>query len=144
LRIIPIEPRFVPSAVQRATAEDVLRRALPRADEVVSQLTSDVRLVDCGENFETVTCPSCGTDVGEWWTLAMEAAHDQHFTDLRITVPCCGRRTNLNDLTYSWPMGFARFSLEAINPDVVDLPRTVQLRVEEILGCQVRVIWARI
>lgn len=143
LRIIPTDPRFVPSALQQADAEDLLRQALPRSDEVLSLLTPEVRFVDCGVNFETVTCPRCGVDIAEWWTLVMEVAHGQHFTDLRITTPCCTRRTSLNDLVYSWPMGFARYSLEAMNPDVVDLPDSVRLRLESILGNRVRLIWAR-
>ncbi|HEV7664714.1 MAG TPA: hypothetical protein VGQ62_14350 [Chloroflexota bacterium] len=144
LRIIPIDPRHVPSALERAAAEDVLRQALPRADEIVSVVTHDVRFVDCGANFETVHCPRCGTDIGEWWTLAMEAAVEQHFMDLRITTPCCGRRTSLNDLTYSWAMGFARYKLEAMNPDVFDLPENIRQRLERIFGCRVRLIWAHI
>ena len=142
LRLIPEEPTLVPSATARERAHGALARALPRADDVLAQVTQDVRFIDCGSNFETVRCPRCGTDVSEWWTLAMEAGHEQHYRDLRATTPCCGLHTSLNDLAYSWPMGFARFTLEALNPGIASLPERVQRRLEEILGSKVRVIWA--
>jgi hypothetical protein len=142
LRLIPAEPTLVPSATAREKAQDALVRALPSADDVLAQVTQDVRFVDCGSNFETVRCPRCGTDLGEWWTLAMEAGHEQQFRDLRATTPCCGLHTSLNDLIYSLPMGFARFTLEALNPGIGSLPERVQRRLEEILGSKLRVIWA--
>jgi hypothetical protein len=111
---------------------------------VSSLVTGNVRFVDCGGNFETVTCPLCGTDVGEWWSTAMEAAHEQQFQDLRATLPCCGRRASLNDLVYHWPMGFGRYTLEVLNPGVGSLPERVHHRLEELLGTPLRVIWAYI
>jgi hypothetical protein len=142
--VIPTKPSYVPSAAAAAQAEDLLRRSLPRADDVSTRVTADVRFVDCGSNFETVTCPYCATDVGEWWALAMDVAHEQRFVDLRATTPCCGRWVDLNELVYSLSMGFARFVLEAMNPDVFELPDTVRLEVERILGCRVRLIWAHV
>jgi hypothetical protein len=144
LRIIPRNPAAVPSATARSHAQALLQRALPLADDVASRLTERVRFVDCGSNFESAHCPSCGADVGEWWTLAMEAAHDQDFRDLRATVPCCGVTTSLNDLVYSWPMGFARFTLEVLNPGVGSLPERLIERLETTLGCPIRVIWAHL
>ena len=52
--MIPAEPEFVPSATARARAVALVSRALPLADDVSSQLTEHVRVVDCGANFETV------------------------------------------------------------------------------------------
>jgi hypothetical protein len=120
----------------------VLQRAVPLADDIASQVTPEVRFVDCGDNFETVRCPHCGADVGEWWSVAMEMGHEQQFRDLRATTPCCGRHTSLNELVYSWPAGFARYSLEALNPGLGSLPEPLVKRLEEALGAAVRVIWA--
>jgi hypothetical protein len=142
LRIIPCDPRCVPSALARDRALGVLQRAVPLADDVASQVTPDVRFVDCGDNFEAVHCPRCGADVGEWWSMAMETGHEQHFRDLRITTPCCGARTSLNGLVYSWPAGFARYSLEALNPGVGSLSKSLVERLEVALGAAVRIIWA--
>ena len=142
LRIIPNDSACVPSALARERALDVLQRAVPLADDVASQVMPEVRFVDCGDNFETVRCPHCGADVGEWWSVAMEIGHEQQFRDLRATTPCCGRYTSLNELVYSWPAGFARYSLEALNPGVGSLPETLVRRLEDALGAAVRVIWA--
>ena len=105
-------------------------------------MTAEVRFVDCGDNFETVACPRCGADLGEWWSVVMEAAHEQRFRDLRATPPCCGYTQSLNELVYAWPMGFARYTLEAINPGVGSLPEAVIARLETALGSPLRLIWA--
>ena len=142
LRIIPVDPACVPSALARDRALRVLQRAVPLADDVVSRVTEDVRFVDCGTDFETVRCPACGADIGEWWSVAMEVGHEQHFQDLRVTTPCCGHHTSLNALVYSWPAGFARYTLEVLNPGVGNLPQAVLRRVERAIGQSVRAIWA--
>lgn len=142
LRIIPVDPVCVPSALARERALGILRRAVPLADEIQSRVTSDVRFVDCGTNFENVRCPVCGTDIGEWWSMAMEVGHEQHFADLRVSTPCCGAQTSLNDLLYSWPAGFARYTLEVLNPGVGSLAERVLDGVQRALGTRVRVIWA--
>ena len=61
-----------------------------RCNDPLRVLTPEVRFVDCGDNFQTVVCSRCGTDIAEWWAAAMEAAHEQQFADLRLTTPCCG------------------------------------------------------
>ena len=142
LRIIPADPAYVPSALARDRALAVLQRAAPFADDIAAQVSESVRFVDCGANFESVGCPRCGADLGEWWSEAMELGHGQHFEDLRVTLPCCRTRTSLNELVYSWPAGFARYTLEALNPGVGSLPDTVVDRIEDALGSAVRVIWA--
>jgi len=81
-------------------------------------------------------------DVGEWWSMAMEVGHEQHFKDLRVTTPCCALHTTLNDLEYSWPAGFARYTLEVLNPNIAELKPSVQRRLEAALQAPVRVIWA--
>ena len=142
LRIIPTDPTCVPSALARERALGVLRRAAPLADDIASQVTDEVRFVDAGADFETVRCPRCGADIAEWWSLAMEIAHEQRFRDLRITTPCCAARTSLNELVYTVPAGFARYTLEALNPGLGSLSDSLVRRLEEALGATVRVIWA--
>jgi hypothetical protein len=74
--------------------------------------------------------------------MAMEVAHEEHFRDLRATTPCCGTRTSLNDLVYAWPAGFARYTLEVLNPGVGAIPEPLLRRLESALGAKVRVVWA--
>jgi hypothetical protein len=49
---------------------------------------------------------------------------------------------SLNELRYDWPAGFARVVLEAMNPDVPDLPATALAELAQRLGAHLRVIWA--
>lgn len=142
LRIIPADPGYMPTALASERALDLLRRAVPLADDVAAQVTDDVRFVDCGANFETVRCPRCGADLGEWWSAAMELGHQQRFQDLRVSTPCCAHRTSLNELVYSWPSGFARYTLEALNPGLGSLPDSVVRRLENALGSTLRIVWA--
>jgi len=142
LRIIPADPTCVPSALARERALDVIRRALPLADDLAQRVTDAVRFVDCGENFETVRCQACGADVGDWWSIVMEVGHEQHFKDLRVTTPCCALHTTLNDLQYLWPAGFARYTLEVLNPNIGELSHGVVRRLENALHAPLRVIWA--
>jgi hypothetical protein len=128
--------------VARQTAEASLRQAVPYADALGWRVTADIRFVDAGGNFESVACPRCGSDLGEWWSMAMEAGHQERFRALRVTTPCCRLRTSLHDLSYTPPAGFARAVLEAVNPSVAVLPDRARERVEEALASRVRVIWA--
>ncbi len=142
LRIIPTDPTCVPSGLARERAVDLLQRAAPLADDIASQVSEDVRFIDAGADFETVCCPRCGMDVAEWWSLVMEVAHEQRFRDLRVTTPCCAARTSLNELVYTAPAGFARYTLEVLNPGLGSLSDSLIQRLEQALGARIRVIWA--
>jgi len=144
LRIIPQDPEFTPSADAQAAALATLREALRKADAVRVRETQDVKFIDVGENFESIFCPSCKNEIDQdWWIASMEQAASTKFTDLAISPPCCHESTTLNDLRYVMPLGFARFVLEVLNPDVADLPRALVARLEKQLGCALRIIWAR-
>jgi len=47
-------------------------------------------------------------------------------------------------LRYVWPAGFARFVLEAMNPNISDLTAAEQGMLQETLGCRLRRIWVHI
>ena len=51
--------------------------------------------------------------------------------------------TALDRLDYEWPAGFARFVLEASNPNVSELPGQQMRALGRMLGCRLRQIWAR-
>lgn len=59
-------------------------------------------------------------------------------------LPCCAAKVTLNDLKYDWPQGFARFSLEAMNPDIPGLTPVQLTEFESILGCPLRKIFPHI
>ncbi|HKS16646.1 MAG TPA: hypothetical protein VJU16_04985 [Planctomycetota bacterium] len=143
LILIPASPDFVPAEAAQAAALERFKSFVPKADDVIRDSTTEVRFIDAGVNFEKVSCPMCRLKLAErWWQDAMNAAGKRDFADLRITLPCCGKSSTLNDLMYFWAQGFARFSLEAMNPGLRDL-KTDQVRdLEKILGCPLRVILA--
>ncbi len=74
----------------------------------------------------------------------MNAAYETEFRELDTITPCCASNVSLNDLVYEWPAGFARFSLEALNPNIRDLEGEVLRDLEAILSCQLKRIWAHI
>ncbi|MBA3874542.1 MAG: hypothetical protein H0X30_35885 [Anaerolineae bacterium] len=140
LILIPTDPQYIPSPDRAQAANDYLLSVLT-ADDIVWMSSDTVTFVDQGMNFERVICPICGTELAiPDWQQMMDAAYAAHFSDLAITMPCCGANSSLNDLHYEWPAGFASFSLEAFNP-VADLNDQQLQTVAEILGCPVRKIW---
>ena len=44
----------------------------------------------------------------------------------------------MNNLDFVWPAGFARFVMEAMNPDVKKLNKKQMAELEKLLGCELR------
>jgi hypothetical protein len=144
LRLVPADPAFVPPEAARNAACDALRAALPRAEEVTATVSETLRFVSPEANLERILCPACAKDLDrDWWQGHMDHASSREFRNLRVTVPCCGAATSLDRLDYEWPAGFARFVLEASNPNVSELPGQQLRALGRLLGCQLRQIWAR-
>lgn len=147
LQLFPEDPGFTPSRAAGAAAAAVLRRLVPRASGGWDVRNHDGTVfVDPGGNWSGVRCPSCGTDLDDWWTSAMDDAFgpDGFFGPLAVTTPCCAARTDLNALDYVWAAGFARYVLTVTDPDR-DLPlppADVQV-VAEALGAGLRQVVAR-
>lgn len=144
LRLIPTDPYWVPDAEVAEKARRLYATLVPDASEVTIDIRDEVAFVDQGSNFESVECPSCGAALEtDWWQGAMDRAFDAQFSDLSVSPPCCGKHTSLNDLRYVMPAGFARFTLEAMNPNRgTDLDRHQLKELENLLGCKLRQIWA--
>jgi hypothetical protein len=143
LVLIPTQPDFIPPETAQAKALEKLKSFVSKADEVVCDTTPDIRFFDAGVNFEKVSCPMCRLELpSRWWERSMEAAGRKDFSDLRVTLPCCGKPSTLNDLMYFWAQGFARFGLEVQNPGLKDLRADQVRELEQILGCSLKVILA--
>jgi len=141
LILIPTDPHYIPQPEQAQAANDYLLSILPEAADVVWVWSETVEFVDPGDNFERVICPACGTELYmSDWQRMMDVAFSNQFEDLTVTMPCCGATGSLNDLHYEWSAGFARFSLEALNPNS-DLDDQQIHAIEGMLGCSVRKIW---
>lgn len=63
---------------------------------------------------------------------------------LALTLCCRGAATSLHDLEYDWRAGFARFTLEARDPDVRDLTGAQVAALERLLGCRAPRIWTHL
>jgi hypothetical protein len=103
----------------------ILGSSFPKADEIKMSVYRDPLFFDQGESSERIKCPFCEKELdNEWFGKAMNRAYGKKNRDLRIKLLCCGKGSSLNDLTYEWPAGFARFVLEARNPLMGDpLPK---------------------
>lgn len=142
LSLIPEDPAYVPPAEAQAQAVAALRVRLPRPSQVEAEVFNEVTFIDTGSNFEKVLCPACDEDITEPWAGWMHAVFEAESPDLSITMPCCGRLTNLNTLHYIPPAGFARFSLRAMNPNIGGVLAAKDVRVlEDVLGCKLRQVY---
>lgn len=77
-----------------------------------------LQFIDCGENFESIRCPACGSrfTVPQWHEWMNEDWHGEEGFHLhRHLSPCCQVEMTLNELIYEWPQGFARWFVGARN-----------------------------
>jgi hypothetical protein len=144
LSLIPEDPGYVPIAEAQQHALNALRALLPRSSDVEAKVFDQVTFIDQGGNFERVQCPACDADVTTQWPAWMDKAFAAQFSELALTMPCCGLATDLNALRYDWPAGFARFALRARNPGIGGWLSAGDLSIlENVAGCRLRQVYAR-
>lgn len=143
LKIIPTNPNYEPSTEQQKEAIKYLATKFSK-NEISSVLTKNVEFIDSGENFESVYCNLCGQTIEiENWQDAMDKAYQTSFADLTLITPCCNKKTSLNDLEYDMPMGFSKYVIELIAPDINDNQKIdLTKNLKEILGQEIKLIWA--
>jgi len=146
LIFVPHDPECVPAPSAQSDAVDMLRTLFRAASDVSANVSDAIQFIDSGGNFGSVFCPRCGAIANGpagWWNTAMSAAGDwqRGFVDLSVTTPCCATQTSLNDLDYSWPCGFARFTLSVMNPGQLDLGPEQFNALERMLGCRLRRVY---
>ncbi len=104
--------------------------------------TDDIEFVNPMANFENVYWNLCGHDIKiESWQDVMQQAYKSKFKDISFVTPCCQKTTNLNDLNYQWPAGFAKFTISISKPPE-DINEDQLKELENILGTKIRKIWA--
>ncbi len=142
LILIPTEPTYRPEPILAEQAKTLLKVFVPQAQEIAVQATEEVEFIATGGNLERIVCPFCQSVLDEqWWVAAMDRAYDEtRFTDLTVILPCCGRVSSLNNLSYEWPTGFACFQLIARDPGK-DLDDKAIEDLERVLACPLRKIW---
>jgi hypothetical protein len=143
LRLIPERPEFEPSSGAAEAAVHRLRFLLPKAESIQFRRFQKIVFVDQGGIFQRVMCPLCKADVTDRWQPWMDAGSQSGFEERKVDLPCCGQISDLNDLVYEWPAGFARFLIEVMNPNIERwLAGGAQEEIETLLGCKFRQILA--
>ena len=80
----------------------------------------------------------------EDWSSWMDVSYRSRFQDREVGAPCCGTKFDLNDLQYEWPMAFASWRIEVLNPDPATfISGPDQVLIEAALRSPVRQILAR-
>ena len=150
LSVIPADPFWQLTSEAADAAMAVLRRLAPQLDGFVTTeyrttWHEKVAAVDCGANPGRIECPACQNTIDvDWWADPLEERSETGFANLNVPVPCCGAEVSLNDLRYDWPCGFARFELEAWNPNRDWLSADELAQIAAVLGCDVRQVLAHI
>ncbi len=143
LYIIPEDPTFIPAPELSGQAINVLKELIREYDEITSSVTNDICFIDPGQNFESVTCPICETEITDSWMAQMDDLYKTGFSNLTIKSPCCGADISLNNFVYHWPAGFARYVLSAYNPSITGWLDKSQIgELENILGIKLRQVLA--
>lgn len=141
LKLIPVKPSYKPSMESQEKARLFLNNSV-KAQRIEIEQTEDVRFIDQGSNFESLSCNVCGKDIDmEIWQEHINIAYENQFTDLTFNTPCCYNTTTLNDLIYNQPAGFARFALMISNPQT-DLQNDEFNELQKIIGVDLKKIWA--
>ena len=143
--VIPAAPTHHPNERQKQSLQMGLAHLAPKAEEIAVEADGDhIRFFDCGENFESVKCPACGTELDdETWGNWMSADYGEGpgFDLAGRELACCGATSTLNDLTYDMPQGFARFGISAMNCDRGPLTVAEKRTLDAAIGTKVRVIY---
>lgn len=145
--IIPAEPHYLPTAQQIAQAKAALWQWMPEAESIDEQVSEHVMFHDCGSNFEYVRCHLCAQELTlPEWHLLMDQDYDaqRSFALLPQTLPCCGSVASVHQLDYSFPQGFARFSITAINPRIGAMSPQQTESLQRHLGQPLRVIYRHV
>jgi len=140
---IPVNPNFRPTDEAVKAVVEYLETCVA-AYSVEARVSETPEFVDCGGLLEEISCPLCGEPVlDEWWVTAMDEAFKNHFTQLEVQTPCCGRKILLNDLNYVAPCGFACVEFDLLYPREELSPEEIR-EVERRLQVPVKVIHSRI
>ena len=146
LRIIPETPDFVPDEGRQKRVVSYLRSIAADAEDVTASVSEHIEFVDCGCNFESIACPSCGVrvELKHWHAWMDEDFDEKGFVLTQHILLCCGTRHTLHELRYESPQGFARFKVSAMNPMIGRLTAEQHSHFELVLDSPARVIYQHI
>jgi hypothetical protein len=116
-KIIPEDYNFFPSNTNAIDgAVKILEMYVP-AEKISWKSYKNPIFVDCGSNFESVSCPFCGNriDIDVWQKMMSLCYERTNFNNLDISLSCCNNVSTLNDLIYHYDCGFSKFVIEILN-----------------------------
>ena len=140
--VVPADPTLVPTTDAADRVVGALRQIVPGAEFITTEASAGVRFFDCGENFESVSCPECSASINlDWWHDRMgEDWGEGGFKLGHVHVPCCGARLTLNDLVYDWPQAFGRFRWQMLNPNIGALGPDAEAEIERAASVPIRIV----
>lgn len=146
IAILPADLDYVPDVARREKALRYFWSIAPESDKIEVKISEKLMFFDCGANLEKITCSNCGGNVStEWWRDQLENDYEEEYDELNLYIlPCCGRQATMAELEYSWPQGFAKFAIDAMNPKIGTLLDEEKEMFETILETPIRVIYQHI
>ena len=143
--IIKIIPRKIDARISQELMNATISylKSHMEAEKINAVSYDKITFVDSGENLESILCPSCGERISFlWWGKQMDIAYQNNFADLTVELPCCKLESNLNELNYRFPCGFASCSIEIQNLKGT-IEETEKVELEKILGEEIKLVEAR-
>jgi hypothetical protein len=146
LSIVPTSATFIPHGTAQAKAIHFLRSIISDAREIKAWESNTTQFIHPVEYFKQVNCPSCHTEITDWWVDAVDNAYESNFENLAIATPCCHTLTTLNDLEYISEAAFARFALKIYDAAVSynGISPTEVAELESILDCPIKQVITRL
>lgn len=116
-KLIPCDYQFIPENESADQAVRFLKQNI-KADDITYDIFENPEFIDCGENLTEISCPYCKAEIDfDRWGEMMNECSSSDFSNLEISLPCCGKKSSLNDLIYDFPCGFARFEIDISEPE---------------------------
>ena len=142
--LVPLYPYFRAGEALLASAEEWLKQIAPEYDEVHSSSFAKPQFFDAGVNFETVSCPACGIEMGmDWWSDRMSEDYDgEGFRLDKYETPCCQSNLTLNELRYYFHQAFGVCAIQGRNLNVGELTHKEISEAERVLGAPLNVVYS--
>ncbi len=117
-KIIPENYNFFPSGTRCIDEAVKLLKGNIHSDSISWTSFENPTFIDCGNCFDSVSCPFCGKEISDdvWQEMMNQCFESSRFNDIEVSVDCCNRETSLNDLNYNMDCGFAKFAINILNP----------------------------
>ncbi len=118
-KLIPCDYTFYPDDDKKVEGAVRLLKSYIKANTITWEKYDNPVFIDCGDNFDTVSCPFCekSIEIDTWQEMMNKCFEESEFSNLNIVLPCCLKESTLNDLKYEMECGFAKLVIEVVNPE---------------------------